>query len=381
MDPDQQRGVQPTAPTRSLLFVGPLGLCGVSAVHRGVLEIAKITPNLEPHNIDTVPYRKGNKVLGYLLLYLSVLVQILRLQPCCVYLQISQSGYLHQSIVLLIAKLLGRSTVAHFHAQPFIARTTTANQFRIIRWSRLYVNRFVVLSEQSKSDLVAGGCDPARVSVIPNFLKIDDYPRSGVCWDERKYLLFIGRMTVAKGIFEIVELAKLLPTEKFVLLGPFESDTVRREFLSAIELTPNVKWHGPVYGDEKIPWIANAKITLLPSATEVFPMAFLESAFCFTVTAITPVGMVPEVVQDGIDGIFIQWEKAPGNAAILRRWLANPEELEQLARNARRKVEERYTIDGVYRDLSSILLDEVTISTLRVNPCRDYKRKIRMVMK
>ncbi|RYZ89332.1 MAG: hypothetical protein EOP04_07120 [Proteobacteria bacterium] len=129
-----------------VLFVGPEGLCGISTVHGGVLQIAKQSDRLSIQNVDTVSARSGNKVKGYLKLYWTVFGKLSKYQLDVVYLQISQSGFLHQSLVLLLARIHRKRTVAHFHAQPQIAATTSRFNFTAIRWSRAYIDQFIVLS-------------------------------------------------------------------------------------------------------------------------------------------------------------------------------------------------------------------------------------------
>ncbi len=332
---------------RKILFVGPCGLCGISTVHQNVLKLVGEGKNLQFSNLDTVPYRKRNKIIGYITLYGRASFEILRQWPDVVYLQISQTGYLHQSIVLLIAKLLGRKTTAHFHAHPNLRERAGEKNFGIICRSRWFVDQFIVLSKYSKEDLVSGGCDADKVSVIPNFLDGRDYPTSPVAWEDKRHILYIGRMIQAKGIFQVLEIARILDDEHFVMFGPFESVELEAEFQEAANDVPNLEWKGPISGKDKIPWIASAKMTILPSQSEVFPMSVLESSFCQTASAITAVGMVPEVMDDGVDGIFLEWNAASRNAEKMRKWLMDPAKLGQLAARARKRAESLYSLDGV----------------------------------
>lgn len=341
---------------KKVLFIGPCGLCGISTVHAGVLQIAGQDRKILHFAVDTGPFRRGNKVAGYLKLYWRVMTEIRRFNPRVVYLQISQSGYFHQSLVLLIAKLFGRETVAHFHAQPRIAATTSAWNLRNILWSRAFIDRFIVLARDSKNELMESGFPETSVSIIPNFLNQQVFPLLPMAWEERRSIVFVGRMTRAKGIFEILEIAKRLPEEDFVLFGPFESVDLQAEFHDLIKSVSNVEWSGPVGGEAKIRAIAAAKMTILPSQTEVFPMSVLESSFCHTVSAITRVGMVPKLIDDGVDGVFLQWDDPDMNADKLRSALARPDCMMEMAAKANQRARAHYSLEGARAEVLRAIL-------------------------
>lgn len=343
-----------------VLFVGPQGLCGISTVQVGVLKIAALVQTLSYQNINTVPYRNGNKAIGYLKLYWRVAVEIRDRDPEIVYLQIAQSGFLHQSLVLLIAKTLGRRTIAHFHAQPKIRATTSPFNFAAIRWSRAYIDQFIVLSKESKEELIGSGFDPTSIQVVPNFLDHRAFPSTPVLWTARKAIVFIGRMTRAKGIFEVLEIAKQMPEEEFVLFGPFESKELQAEFEDQIRGMLNVEWLGPIAGEEKIRAITEAKMTILPSQTEVFPMSVLESSFCHTVSAITKVGMVPEIMDDGVDGLLLLWGDPEYNAERIRALINQPERMMEMAAEANKRARTHYSLEGVQDDIVETIFSNST---------------------
>ena len=245
-------------PDKRILLVGPLGVCGISTVNFHLINILTDAKGVQPAALDTVPYRSGNKVLGYLKLYICFVFGILRTQPELVCLQISQTGYLHQSVMLLFAKLLGKKTIAYFHAKPVISESVTKLALRIVLFSRWYTDDLIVLSDRTREDLIAHGWKNP-IHVIPNFIDESVYEGDPIPWQERRYILFIGRMIRDKGIFDIIEMAKALGNENFVLVGPFESKSAEKHFLVMLDGICNIKWLGCAYGNEKVDLIKHAK--------------------------------------------------------------------------------------------------------------------------
>ena len=93
---------------------------------------------------------KYGRGVDYIKYYIRVMFKIFKFCPHYVYLQISQTGYFHQSISLLIGKLLGKKTIAHFHAKDNVPGSERLISQKLILLSQIYVDRLVVLTEASK---------------------------------------------------------------------------------------------------------------------------------------------------------------------------------------------------------------------------------------
>jgi glycosyltransferase involved in cell wall biosynthesis len=217
---------------------------------------------------------------------------------------------------------------------------------KIVLLSRCYTDGLIVLSEHTREDLIAHGWRNP-IHVIPNFIDQSAYVNNPIPWEERRYILFIGRMIRDKGIFDIIEMAKALGNENFVLVGPFESKSAEKHFLVMLDGIRNIKWSGCAYGNEKVDLIKHAKLTILPSKSEVFPLTIVESFLSGVAAAVTPVGMVPEVVVDGVTGIYLKHGDPLENVAALVPWLKDGKSLMEMGLLARKKALQKYTVNAV----------------------------------
>src|SRR2546426_914436 len=112
-------------------------------------------------------------------------------------------------------------------------------------------DRVIAVSNKMRDDILAHfDADPARVVVIHNGIDPDRFRRT----DQREhldrlgvnspYVLFVGRVTDQKGIFHLLEAAKLLPAGVQLLLCAAAPDTpeIEARLRRAVAALPNVLW-------------------------------------------------------------------------------------------------------------------------------------------
>jgi len=194
---------------KKILFVGGTTGGGVATINNEVIRIFHETGH-EYCLVDTEKMKSRWPVpLAYLLSYLLTIAKLISFRPQVVYLQIAQSGYLHQSLFLLFAKLFGRETVAHFHAKSNLREACTPLQFKKILFSETYIDQIILLTEPCRKCLVDNGWKK-ETHVVPNFISTENLPRNFRPVSERRKFLYLGRMDWEKGIFEILEIARRL---------------------------------------------------------------------------------------------------------------------------------------------------------------------------
>jgi glycosyltransferase involved in cell wall biosynthesis len=84
-------------------------------------------------------------------------------------------------------------------------------------------------------------------------------------------------------------------------------------------------------------------IFVLPSLHEGIPYALLEAMYCSKPVVCSNVGGIPEIVEHGKDGILVPPKDPAALSTALLRLIDDPEYSAYLGRNARRKIEERFT--------------------------------------
>src|SRR5919197_4728391 len=230
-------------------------------------------------------------------------------------------------------------------------------------------DRVIAVSGKMREDILAHfRVDPAKVVVIHNGIdperfrptdRRDALDRFGV---RTPYVLFVGRVTDQKGIFHLLDAAKLLPAGVQVVLCASAPDTpeIEARLQRAIPGHPNVVWiNAMVPPDEVIQLYSHAAVFACPSVYEPFGLINLEAMACETPVVASAVGGILEVVVDGETGLLVEPGRPEALAAALTRVLNHPDLGRSMGRAGRRRVEERFTWTRVAERTERVYADAV----------------------
>jgi glycosyltransferase involved in cell wall biosynthesis len=340
---------------KRILFVGGTTGGGVATMNNEVVKIFRVA-GYACRQVDTERLKaRLPAALAYLLAYCLVTGEIIFRRPTAVYLQLSQTGYTHQSFPLLVAKLLRRRTIAHLHAKADLVGTCTPRQLQRIVASQRYIDQMIVLTASCRDSLIGAGWR-GPIHAVPNFIDTTDFPVVVKPMGERRQFLYIGRMVPAKGIFEILEVAGRLPEESFVLVGNFDDEVVKQRFQDQLARTPNAQWLGPIYGDEKYGIIAESRFLLFPTRWpgEEFPMTLIEATLLGCIPLVSLVGSVGEIIKDGYNGVYIPADDVEAIVARIRE-LEERGDLQTISANGVEFARNRFTSDAVRDQLLAII--------------------------
>jgi glycosyltransferase involved in cell wall biosynthesis len=197
----------------------------------------------------------------------------------------------------------------HF-ALPFsrFASTPSAHTYHVqlgpeaVRAFALYPEaHLVAISEYQRGTL--SGLD--RVPVIPNGIDTRAFPFSPAKGD---YLLFLGRMIPSKGPDEAIRVARECELP-LVLAGP-STEWFETELRSAIDGRA-VRYEGALDAAARNEALSGAAALLYPvNYPEPFGLVMVEAMACGTPVAAFGIGAVPEIVEQGVGGRWVE----PGDA-------------------------------------------------------------------
>jgi glycosyltransferase involved in cell wall biosynthesis len=231
-----------------------------------------------------------------------------------------RGSFWRKAIFAVIARRFGVPVVLHLHGsemKDFYA-AQSAPVKRLIG-GQLEAAACVLVLSQSWQRFVAGIAPRARIVVAPNFVDIPATPpgraRSG------RVILFLGLVGERKGVFDLLEALALARAEHDDLelivggAGAIERARVEARRLGVADSVEFLGWVGP---QEREALFRRADIFALPSRNEGLPMSVLEAMARGLPVIATPVGGVPELIDDGVNGILVP----PGDAQALARAIA-----------------------------------------------------------
>jgi glycosyltransferase involved in cell wall biosynthesis len=168
---------------------------------------------------------------------------------------------------------------------------------------------------------------------------------------------YIGRLSPEKGVLQLIQ---ALPTIlgdhqdlRVCIGGAGQMKESIETSLEAEKISDRVDLPGWISHDDLPHYFNRFRLLVLPSYTEGLPNIMLEAMACGTPVLATPVGAIQDVIQDGITG-FIMENNSPECIAKNVIRALNSANLQQIAENGRKFVEENFTFDRtteIWRDI------------------------------
>lgn len=194
--------------------------------------------------------------------------------------------------------------------------------------------------------------NPEKVIVVGN--GVDEkffYPKQKILEDGKKYIMFAGRIDREKGLFDLVESATYICSEKpdvfFIIAGKGRDLGKLQWSIRKAKLQDRFIFPGQVDKDQLVKLYQNATIFVFPSYHEGLPGAVLEAMSCGLPVIATDVRGNRDLISNGETGILVP-PRSPKKMAEAISMLLEDEKLRKtLGKNARKIVERSYTWDVV----------------------------------
>ncbi|MEZ4957594.1 MAG: glycosyltransferase family 4 protein [Saprospiraceae bacterium] len=119
-------------------------------------------------------------------------------------------------------------------------------------------------------------------------------------------LLFVGRLTKIKGVFELVEAMKALPDfVQLVMVGDGEDRPALEKKIQEYQLGERITLTGGLPAEKVTDWINRCQALILPSYYETQGIVLMEANALEKPVIASAVGGVPEVVRDKVNGLLM----------------------------------------------------------------------------
>lgn len=280
----------------------------------------------------------------------------------------SRASFYRKSIFVILSKILGKKIVFHIHGAEFnIFYHREAGYIKkyFIRKVICLADELIVLSEQWKKDIEKMIRTRKEIKVVLNPAAMSPLKRANrnIINTNTLKILFMGRLEERKGVYDLVKSAsKVLLQEqniKFVLCGDGEIEKVRR----IIQKRGLARYFDiPGWITDKIKYFREADIYILPSYYEGLPMSILEAASYGLPIISTPVGGIPEVVEDGLNGFLINPGDIETMTERLLTLILSPELRSRMGQCAHNKIKTKFDVNTIVKQLDSIY-QELLIKT------------------
>ncbi len=235
------------------------------------------------------------------------------------------SAFLKDSVFILTAKLFGLKVIANARGQKFdrnfydpltrIGKTFVRFVFRnvdaVVTVGNKLIPEYDVFAKSRHDNFFMDYVHDTVPDAFDTLLQSVQKKK-----DENVTILYLSAVTTSKGIFVLLDAARLLKEKgeaniHFRVCGNFWDNKYpfeRKLFLETLEkysLNSMVTYVGEVLGDAKTKEYLAADIFVFPSLNDSFGIVNVEAMSAALPIIATPQGAVPEYLEDGINGFLV----------------------------------------------------------------------------
>lgn len=255
-----------------------------------------------------------------------------------------------------VGKLFGKKVIMHMHCADFESYYSPSRHKQRIIDTINACDLYLVLSDSWKTYFEGIGVKSDIIKVLNNTITppvVKEVERSS----DTLNLLYLGVIGQRKGIYDILEALKD-NKDKFegkvrLRVGGNQEEDKLMACINDYGLKNMVIFEGFVSGDKKIECLNWADVYILPSFNEGLPIGILEAMAYGHPIISTPVGGIPEVLKDGVNGIMVE----PGNVEQIGNAISTLVEHKGLIReygNHSLEIVQPYLPESVFATLSSM---------------------------
>lgn len=304
-------------------------------------------------------HRSGSKAKKIAYFLGGMMSYLLRLPSCdIVHMHIGEApSAIRKSLFMKLAKLAGKKTVVHFHA--FDTASTIEGEHREV-YRRLFddADRVVVLSEMWKKAVCRTFDIEDKVRVLYNPCpEVGDSSVKTAEQAPKRVILSAGVVNNRKGYKDLIRafamIAPKYPDWRVMFAGSGEIEK-GRALASELGVGERVDFPGWMAGEDKDRVFREATVFCLPSYAEGFPMAVLDAwAYGLPVVA-TPVGGLPDIVEDGRDVLLFKPGDCQGLAMQLEKIITDAELRKKITLASKNFAKNTFNIKTIGRHLGDI---------------------------
>lgn len=215
------------------------------------------------------------------------------------------------------------------------------------------VHHIITVCDDMKKELIAYSIAPEKISVFYNGVDISKFS-----YKERRCpggldckIGVVARLVERKGHMVLLDALKILknssPGNGLALFcagnGPYKETLVQAAREKG--LVDSVHFMGDV---RDIPaFLESMDLFVLPSFFEGFPVSIVEALAAGLPVVATRVNGVPEIIEDGKNGILVDPDNAPALAAAIQRISENRGFYGSTLKNNRKLVEEKFSLQAM----------------------------------
>ena len=265
----------------------------------------------------------------------------------------STLGLVKDLVFLSLLRLRAHKTVYHFHGAGGVTHIMRRNVF-LRAWARAVLFKPELVLRPNAPSNEAALCKAKRDIIINNCAEdpigmIAQSPRK---WPDGELLLtYVGVITEDKGVFDLVEIARVLRDKGYrftvALVGEGTPEEIARlkELIGRYELAEFVQLSGVLVGEKKFELLQQTTIFLFPTyfRAETQPTVLMEALASGVPVVASDWRGINTIIDQGVNGYLVPPRDVEGFCRAIEKILTGGK-IDTMRTAARRIYLERFTL-------------------------------------
>lgn len=312
---------------------------------------------------DTGKFTIG-KILGMLMIFVKLLQELFFHQPNKVYFALTTTGFAfyRDFIFVFFIKLFRIKIIFHLHNKGI--KNASKHRLNKVLYRFVFKNTKVILLSKNLYFDIEQYVKLKHIEICPN--GIPDINNEEVLSLKKEVsiipkILFLSNLIESKGVYILLEALNILKNKNTNFEAIFvggEGDILSEDFnkkIKNLDLQNEVKYLGKKYSKEKENIYLNSDIFVFPTFYETFGLVLIE-AMQYSLPVIScPEGGIPDIVEDGINGILVPQKNIEELANAIEKLIYDSELRTKMGNEGRLKYEKQFTLETFEKKLVSIL--------------------------
>lgn len=214
-------------------------------------------------------------------------------------------------------------------------------------WFRNIPSRIIVMSKYSRERLIGAGFSADQIALIPNVVSMPACPHK-----KKTYAVYVGRLSIEKGVNLIIKAAERLPDIDFRIAGD-------GPLMDALKqgAPQNVHFEGWLSKEECMELYSGALFAIAPSICyETFGLAAADAMAHGLPVIASNLGGLAEIIDDGVNGLHFRVGDVDDMCQKIYDLWHSPDRAKKMGELAHIKVRDEYSESVYYERLKETYL-------------------------
>jgi glycosyltransferase involved in cell wall biosynthesis len=276
-----------------------------------------------------------------------------------------------EAAYLRAAKACGAGTVYELDAAA-VAQRRSGGTVAPLPHRTARIADVVVVPSEFDADAWRRIAPGQSITALPSAVDAGAYSglvREARAADAPLRLLFTGELTRDQGLYEVLQGLRLARvqeiTASLLVAGEGPEEAALRRFAASLDLESCVGFCGAVSGEAKLALLRGVDVQIVAAHAYAEPAPLLEGMAAGLPAIVTRVGAMPELVTDGVHGLFIERRDPHSIARAIATLAADRGALARMGEACRTRVATGHSVERRAEGIASLYTDIIAARTLR----------------